>query len=119
MDVVTALLRAGATLDCCGQGQSVEEIMREREQDAGQIIENHVAIHALFAGIRRAGSWKSFCREPHREVLLLRGLAMRGLITPTTRRTCGTEWKAAIAFLARLGDNGVVWNVLSFWRATN
>ena len=22
-------------------------------------------------------------------------------------------------FLARLGDNGVVWHVLSFWRATN
>ena len=24
-----------------------------------------------------------------------------------------------LAFLARLGDNGVVWNVLSFWRAAN
>ena len=27
-------------------------------------------------------------------------------------------WKAAVAFLARHGDNGVVWNILSFWRAT-
>jgi hypothetical protein len=25
----------------------------------------------------------------------------------------------ALNFLARLGDNGVVWHVLSFWRATN
>ena len=23
---------------------------------------------------------------------------------------------AAVAFVARLGDNGVVWNILSFWR---
>ena len=44
---------------------------------------------------------------------------MRGFITPTTRRTRGAQkWKAAVAFLARQGDNGVVWNVLSFWRAT-
>lgn len=95
--------------------------MRER-QDVRQMprtdIRHHVAIHALFAGVRRAGSFKSYCREPHREMLLLRGLATRGYIVPTTRRTRGTEWKAAIAFLARLGDNGVVWNVLSFWRAT-
>ncbi len=39
--------------------------------------------------------------------------------TPTTRRTRGAQkWTAAVAFLARQGDNGVVWNVLSFWRAT-
>ena len=75
---------------------------------------------ALVSGVRRAGSFKRYVREPHREVLLLRGLAMRGHIAPMgTRRTRGTEnWKAAVAFLARQGDNGVVWNVLSFWRAT-
>ena len=54
-------------------------------------------------------------------VLALRGLAMRGHLAPKgTRRTRRTQkWTAAAAFLARLGDNGVVWNVLSFWRATN
>ena len=51
-------------------------------------------------GVRRAGSFKRYVREPHRDVLALRGLAMRGFITPTTRRTRGTEWKAAVAFLA-------------------
>ena len=77
------------------------------------------AIKSLVAGVRRAGSFKRYVREPHREVLALRGLAMRGFITPTTRRTRGAQkWKAAVAFLARHGDNGVVWNVLSFWRAT-
>ena len=25
----------------------------------------------------------------------------------------------AILFLVKLGDNGVLWNVLSFWRATD
>ena len=56
----------------------------------------------------------------HREVLALRGLAMRGYLAPRgTRRTRRTQqWEAAVAFLARHGDNGVVWNVPSFWRAT-
>ncbi len=73
-------------------------------------------IRALAAGVRRHGSLKRYLREPHREVLALRGLAMRGHLMPR-RRTRGTaEWTAAVAFLARLGDNGVVWNVLSFWR---
>ena len=63
---------------------------------------------------------KRYLREPHREVLALRGLAMRGHLAPRgTRRTRRTQqWEAAVAFLARHGDNGVVWNVLSFWRAT-
>ena len=55
-----------------------------------------------------------------REVLALRGLGMRGYLAPRgTRRTRSTkQWEAAVAFLARQGDNGVVWNILSFWRAT-
>ena len=77
-------------------------------------------IRALAAGVRRHGSFKRYLREPHREVLALRGLAMRGYLAPRgTRRTRRTQpWEAAVAFLARHGDNGVVWNVLSFWRAT-
>ena len=77
-------------------------------------------IRALAAGVRRHGSLKRYLREPHREVLALRGLAMRGHLAPRgTRRTRRTQpWEAAVAFLARHGDNGVVWNVLSFWRAT-
>ena len=73
---------------------------------------------ALVSGVRRAGSFKRYVREPHREVLLLRGLAMRGHLVPRRRTRGAAEWKAAVAFLARHGDNGVVWNVLSFWRAT-
>ena len=47
---------------------------------------------------------------PHRDVLAVRGLAQRGKLS--------TE-DSVLNFLARLGDNGVVWHVLSFWRATN
>ena len=75
-------------------------------------------IRALAAGVRRHGSLKRYLREPHREVLALRGLAMRGHLVPRRRTRGAAEWKAAVAFLARHGDNGVVWNVLSFWRAT-
>ena len=77
-----------------------------------------VAFSVFVDGVIRAGSLKSYLRMAHKEVLLLRGLAMKGYIVPR-RRTRGTaEWKAAVAFLARLGDNGVVWNILSFWQET-
>ena len=112
VECVTALLRAGASLDRVFQEQAFEQQYRYPETPA--------AIKTLVAGVRRNGSFKRYVREPHREVLALRGLAMRGHIVPRgTRRTRGTgNWKAAVAFLARHGDNGVVWNVLSFWRAT-
>ena len=107
---MTALLRAGASLDRVYKEQPFETQAGYNEIPA--------AIRALVAGVRRAGSFKRYLREPHREVLLLRGLAMRGHLVPRRRTRGAAEWKAAVAFLARHGDNGVVWNVLSFWRAT-
>ena len=119
LECVTALLRAGASIDRVYQGHPLEYHFPDSDDDTeGRDIPESFwpAMRALVAGVRRAGSFKSYCREPHREVLLLRGLAMRGHLIPR-RRTRGTaEWTAAVAFLARLGDNGVVWNVLSFWR---
>ena len=46
----------------------------------------------------------------HRDVLAVRGLAQRGKLSTND---------SALNFLARLGDNGVVWHVLSFWRAAD
>ena len=60
--------------------------------------------------IRKYGTYKKYMRAPHRDVLAARGLAQRGKLSTEHR---------ALNFLARLGDNGVVWHVLSFWRATN
>ena len=75
-------------------------------------------VKSCLTGVRAAGSFKRYWREPHREVLALRGLAMRGHLVPRRRTRGAQKWRAAVAFLARHGDNGVVWNVLSFWRAT-
>ena len=112
VECFTALLRAGASLDRVFKDSPLEAQHRYTEMPA--------AIKSLVAGVRRAGSFKRYVREPHREFLALRGLAMRGHLAPMgTRRTRGAQkWKAAVAFLARHGDNGVVWNILSFWRAT-
>ena len=48
-------------------------------------------------------------RAPHRDVLACRGLAQRGKLRTDDR---------VLAFLAKQGDNGIVWTVLSYWRAT-
>jgi len=107
---------------------SAERILEIREQELRGFAGRHTpvnfgeftAVKNLVTGVRAAGSFKRYLREPHREFLALRGLAMRGHLAPMgTRRTRGSQqWKTAVAFLARHGDNGVVWNVLSFWRAT-
>ena len=49
-------------------------------------------------------------RAPHRDVLTVCGLAQRGKLS---------TGDPVLHFLARLGDNGVCWHILSFWRATN
>ena len=121
VECVTALLRAGASLDRVYQEQTFEDQILDRfsTRERPDPESFWPAMRALAAGIRRNGSLKRYLREPHREVLLLRGLAMRGHLMPRRRTRGAAEWTAAAAFLARLGDNGVVWNVLSFWRATN
>ena len=123
VECVTAMMRAGASLDRVYKEQTFEDQISYRfsvGEEGPDPESSWPKIRALAAGIRRHGSFKRYLREPHREVLALRGLAMRGHLAPRgTRRTRGAaEWKAAVAFLARHGDNGVVWNVLSFWRAT-
>ena len=121
LPVVARLLRAGASLDN-PDGQSADEWLAYEERqwpDLSAGDRYFQAAKALIHGVRAAGSWKKYCRAraPHREILALRSLAMRGYITPyQKRRTRGAEYKIAIAFVARLGDNGIVWNILSFWR---
>jgi len=119
LPVVARLLRAGASLDN-SEGQSADEWLADEERRWPDLVDGHFkAAKALIHGVRAAGSWKKYCRArcPHREILALRGLAMRGYIAPyQRRRTRGAEYKIAIAFVARLGDNGIVWNILSFWR---
>ena len=123
VECVTAMMRAGASLDRVYKEQTFEDQISYRfsvGEEGPDPESSWPKIRALAAGVRRHGSLKRYLREPHREVLALRGLAMRGHLAPRgTRRTRRTQqWEAAVAFLARHGDNGVVWNILSFWRAT-
>ena len=71
--------------------------------------ENVLAVEALIDGVRKHGSYKRYMRAPHRDVLACRGLAQRGKLSTEHR---------ALNFIARQGDNGIVWTVLSYWRAT-
>ena len=71
--------------------------------------DNFLAVKALIYGVRKHGSYKRYMRAPHRDVLACRGLAQRGKLRTEHR---------ALNFIARQGDNGIVWAVLSFWRAT-
>ena len=119
IDVVTTLLRAGASLD--SPDRSFEECLRN-EIDEGTA---HVgAIRNLVASVRAAGSWKAHCRLAHKQVLRLRSLVVRGRVklpSRTRRRSPrGREARQARAleFVVRQGDNGIVWNILSFWRET-
>ena len=104
------LLRAGASLD--------DEAAENGYKAAEDIVKNYygnsdneatVAIKALIAGVRKYGTYKKYMRAPHRDVLACRGLAQRGKLSTK---------HSALNFLARLGDNGVVWHVLTYWRPT-
>ena len=67
------------------------------------------------------GSWTSYCRRPHKEVLLLRSLVSRGRARPWgqwKRYGYAARQDGVVTFLCKLGDNGVVWKILEFWQAT-
>ena len=123
--VIRMLLRAGASLDCIknasGEIITAEDILSSCYDEDYDYDEAVIEIKALVAGVRKHGTYKKYMREPHREVLACRGLVMRGYFaSKETRRPRGPhKWKAAVTFLAKQGDNGIVWNILSYWRATH
>ena len=86
--------------------------MQRRESVMPNLAEDEHwrTIKRLVAGVRQHGSYKRYARSFHRDVLAVRGLAQRGkLLTDDP----------VLSFLARRADNGVVWHVLEYWRATN
>ena len=79
---------------------------------------------AIFAGNRSGAMSRLTCveiefRAPHAIDATLPPY-LRLLDGVGTRRPRGPhKWKAAVTFLAKQGDNGIVWNILSYWRATH
>ena len=62
---------------------------------------------AFIAEFRAAGgTWKKWLRAPHRDVIRLRSLLVRKRATTSD---------PVLAFVFRLGDNGVFWKLLGFW----
>ena len=117
LEVVTLLLKRGASLDECrsdnyDDNRSAEDAFNQARAYYvwGAEDENVLAVKALLDGVRKHGSHKRYMRAPHRDVLACRGLAQRGKLATEHR---------ALNFIARQGDNGIVWTVLSYWRATD
>ena len=127
-DVVTTLLRAGASLDYedgDGSISSFEEHLSSFNgvDPYGENVARVPAIRALVASVRAAGSWKAHCRLAHKEVLRLRSLVARGRVKLPSRtrrspRGRDVRQERALEFIVRQGDNGIVWNILSYWRET-
>jgi len=112
---VTTLLRAGTSLDYVDReasNRSFEGHLNSIYRDHMEQREHVPPLWDLVASVRAAGSWKAHCRLPHKQILLLRSLVARG----RTRERLATT--RAIRFIVRQGDNGVVWNILSYWRET-
>jgi hypothetical protein len=116
LHMVTTLLRAGTSLDYVDREASNRSfeghLSHIYNPSAGHDVRHVGAIRDLVASVRAAGSWKAHCRLPHKQILRLRSLVARGR---TKERLATTR---AIRFIVRQGDNGIVWNILSFWRAT-
>ena len=67
---------------------------------------NFQEIKSICAQVLAAGSYRAYLHEQRKQVLVLRSLANRG-------RAATAD--PVLKFLVRLGDNGVLWNVLSHW----
>ena len=142
--VVLALLRAGARVDSPhDDGTNPTWVLERRRRDFEQrrlhweqSIQNEeararliyqdldphfIAFSKLITGVAAAGSFKRWLRRgAHRDVLTLRTQIQRGRAAlPAPRRSPRCHYplhRNALAFVLRQGDNGVVWNILSFWR---
>ena len=131
---VAALLRAGSELDdICVRAvsgasyMSAENLLRQFHQFINSIPGTNPTVIAganekcieagrMIQGVRSAGSWKAYIRRPHKDVCAVRGLVTKGFLAPPGG---GSKYERAIAFVVKQGDNGIVWKVLSYWRADN
>ena len=126
LEIVTALLRAGARLESIIEDQASGEthsalwclyqaiaVGPDLTQD-----EYFTKARELILGVYEDGSFKRFVRRPHRAVLRLRSLFSRDRAALKKWSPRGHDWHA-IEFLVNPNvPNEVVWNILSFWRAS-
>ena len=125
LEIVTALLRAGARPEsivedlATGFDYSASWCLNWALADRPELAhdEHFIKARELIIGVQEDGSFKSFMRRPHRSILRLRSLVCRGRAT-LARMPRGRQ-DYAIEFLVNPNvPNEVVWNILSFWRAS-
>ena len=110
LEIMKLLLKAGASLDRCQGDLSAEELMQAFLSDRPHYAndEYFTRCRELVAGVRAHGSYKAYVREPHRCLLRMRSLLVRGRAKTKDRR---------LERIARL-PNGACWHVLSYlWEA--
>ena len=127
LEIVTALLRAGARMHSIIEYQATGEMHSvswclgqavELDSELEEYDEHFIEARELILGILVDGSFKRFMRRPHREVLRLRSLVCRGHAALKKWSPRGHDWHA-IEFLVNPNvPNEVVWKILSFWRAS-
>ena len=81
------------------------------KQPEAQALSIHKTFHngplEFVADVRAAGgTYPAYLHEHRKQVLMLRCLATKGRAKTTD---------PVLNFLEQLGDNGVIWKVLSFW----
>ena len=126
LEIVTTLVRAGARLESVVEDElsgvtysaswCLDRRLAERPELAWD--EHFIKARELIVGIQEDGSLKRFMRRPHRAVLRLRSFVWRGRAALKKWSPRGHDWHA-IEFLVNPDvPNPIVWNILSFWRAS-
>ena len=105
------LLRAGSELDNISEdffNNSLGSLCASSESafEALSTDASFQEIKSIAEGVLAAGSYRAYLHEQRKQVLVLRSLANRGRAVTAD---------PVMNFLVRLGDNGVLWNVLSHW----
>ena len=91
---------------------------RELDSELDEYDEHFIKARELIVGIAVDGSFKQFMRRQHRSILRLRSLVSRGHAALKKWTPRGHDWHA-IKFLVNPNvPREVVWNMLSFWRAS-
>ena len=119
LETATLLLRAGASLDACWDDDSAEDFVEAslpvpRSRNGVASDPNFLALKALFANVRRAGSFKLWTLENTKALLRLRSLVARGRARDIKRLRAKTPREIAL-LLAPAFPNELFWKVMTYW----
>ena len=120
--IVPILLRAGASLDRVIGDITFDYGLLHWACSRGYANnEHHVAVRCLVDGVRAAGSWKAYMRRqlPQRRFSDSGPSSTAAARDAQARSPVRGAAARALDFLVRQGDNGIVWNILTYWHATD